>query len=132
MSWSPKKSKKYKEAVISYNNATQAIVNYNSNLDLVLTHRQGGVDINGKYTSNTNKFHQINTNSLVNGTAFDSFTILENGNIQWNNYAHDPTSENPQESILLRDFTLPVAEDMSLHDNYMTMLTEVLSKGILQ
>lgn len=128
MSWSPKKSKKYKEAVISYNNATQAIVNYNSNLDLVLTHRQGGVDINGKYTSNTNKFHQINTNSLVNGTAFDSFTILENGNIQWNNYAHDPTSENPQESILLRDFTLPVAEDMSLHDNYMTMLTEVLSK----
>ena len=128
MSWYPKKSKKYKEAVISYNNATQAIVNYNSNLDLVLTNRQGGVDINGKYTSNTNKFHQINTNSLVNGTAFDNFTILENGNIQWDNYAHDPTSENPQESILLRDFKLPVAKDMAAYDDYMTLLTEVLSK----
>ena len=129
MTWYGKKSQKYKDAVISYNNATNAIINYNKNLDLLLTTRTHLIEIDGKYDSYTSQSMQTNSNEIVNGTMLDKMTILDNGNIQMNGYLDtNPASESFGLGIdkLLTEYKAPDALDMSLNDAYRQAQASIL------
>jgi hypothetical protein len=124
MTWYGKKSEKYKEAILKYNTATQAIVNANVNLGLLLSKRQWLVENDGTYNATTNQNQKINANEIVNGTMFDKMDYMDNGNLKMT--IIDPVTSLPTD-ITIKEYKGPSAQDLSLLQSYRETAAGILS-----
>jgi len=125
MTWYPSWTKKYKEAVSEYNEATQAIVNYSNNLDMVKTERERLIGIGPTNLEGT-EFIIINANELINGDMFGKMDIEDNGNIIIKGFLNQTTGD--AEDMLFRDYGGPNAEDNSLQQLFYGTSAEVNSQ----
>jgi len=126
MTWYPPWTKKYKEAVSNYNEATQAIVNYSKNLDMVLTERQRLIPMNGNYGGGANPITTSNADELVNGDMFAKMDIEDNGDIMITGFVNQSSGEI--ENKLFKNYGGPHAYDGSLGIMYMEV--DALVKGM--
>jgi len=122
MTWSAPWTQKYKDAVNKYNEATQAIVNYSNNLDMVKTERERLIGI-GPTNIEGNEFITINANELINGDMFSKMDIEDNGNIIIKGFINQTTGDT--EDMLFRDYGGPKAQDNSLQQLYYTTVGAV-------